>query len=75
MTDAQQSAAATKPNLWQSLASVGAAFFGVQSDRKRRRDFEHGKPHQFILLGVVATAAFVLSVWGVVNLVMSLAAQ
>jgi len=75
MTDTQPPAAATKPNVWQSLASVGAAFFGVQSDRKRRRDFEHGKPHQFIILGVIATVAFVLSVWGIVSLVLSLAAQ
>lgn len=74
MSDDQQLASSSKPGLWQSLGSVGAAFFGVQSDSKRRRDFEHGKPHYFIALGVIATGAFILGIWGLVALVMSLAA-
>lgn len=47
---------------WQTLASVGASFFGVQSAKNRERDFKHGNAVHFIVMGVVATAVFVLLV-------------
>jgi hypothetical protein len=47
------------PTLWQTIASVSAAFFGVQSSKNRERDFKHGKAAHFIVVGLVATAAFV----------------
>lgn len=50
------------PTLWQTIASVGASFFGVQSSKNRERDFKHGKAAHFIVMGVVATAVFVLLV-------------
>ena len=75
MSDNRQPASSPKPGLWQSLGSVGAAFFGVQSDSKRRRDFEHGKAHHFVALGIIATVVFIVSVWAMVTLVMSLAAK
>lgn len=55
------------------LQSVAAALLGVQSDAARRRDFSRGKPVHFIIIGVVATALFVLAVIGVVQLVLALA--
>lgn len=51
--------------------SVLAAALGVQSGRNRARDFERGKPLHFILLGIIFTAIFVVSVVAVVNLVIS----
>jgi hypothetical protein len=50
------------PTLWQTIASVAASFFGVQSSKNRERDFKHGKAAHFIVVGVVATAVFVLLV-------------
>ena len=50
------------PTLWQTVASVGAAFFGVQSSKNRERDFKHGKASHFIVIGLVATAVFILVV-------------
>jgi hypothetical protein len=50
------------PTLWQTVASVGAAFFGVQSSKNRERDFKHGKAVHFIVIGLVATAVFILFV-------------
>jgi Protein of unknown function (DUF2970) len=55
------------------LGSVLASMFGVQSNRKREEDFSHGKPSQYILIGLLVTAVFVLSVWTVVKLVMHFA--
>jgi hypothetical protein len=58
------------PTLWQTIASVLAAFFGVQSSKNRQRDFTHGKAAHFIVIGVIATVAFVLTIVLVVKLVM-----
>ena len=48
------------PSFWQMLQSVLAAAFGVQSGKNRARDFTHGKPSHFIVLGVGFTLVFVL---------------
>jgi len=55
------------------IRSVAAAFFGVQSNRNRERDFKHGKPVHYIAIGAAATVLFVLVMWGVVKLVLVLA--
>ena len=51
-----------KHTLWDTIAGVAAAFFGVQSSKNRQRDFTHGKAAHFIAVGVIATALFVLAV-------------
>ena len=60
-------------SLWQVIQSVLASFFGVQSNKNRRRDFERGRPSQFIITGLVLTVLFILVVWGMVLLVLALA--
>ena len=60
------------PTFWQMLHSVMAAAFGVQSGRNRARDFTHGKPVHFIMLGLLFTLVFVLLLAGIVKLVLSL---
>jgi len=45
----------------------------VQNDRTRERDFTHGRARDFILIGILLTVLFVLGVWGLVMLVMSVA--
>jgi hypothetical protein len=57
-------------SLLQMIGSALAAAFGVQSSRNRERDFSRGKPIHFIIIGVVLTILFVLSVAGVVSLVL-----
>jgi len=64
---------AKQPTLLQVFSSVLAAFFGVQSDKNRARDFQHGEPHQFIVVGLILTVVFVLTIWGVVKLVLGIA--
>ena len=62
-----------QPSLWQVAQSVMAALFGVQSSKNYQRDFQHGKPSQYIILGLIAVAIFIGTIIGVVKLVMSLA--
>lgn len=61
------------PSFWQMLQSVLAAAFGVQSGKNRARDFTHGKPSHFIVLGVGFTLVFVLVLYALVRLVLHLA--
>lgn len=60
--------------LRELLQSVLAAAFGVQSGKNRSRDFNRGKPSQFILLGVLFTGFFVVTLLALVKLVLHLAA-
>jgi hypothetical protein len=61
------------PTLWQMRHSVMAAAFGVQSGKNRARDFTHGKPSHFVILGILFTAVFALALYGIVQLVLVLA--
>ena len=56
--------------LRQMFGSAISAMIGVQSKQKRERDFARGKASHFIIVGVVLTAIFVLSMAGVVSLVL-----
>lgn len=59
------------PTLLQVFKSVLAAFFGVQSEANRERDFTQGKPSQFILVGFLLTFVFVLLLFAIVKLVLT----
>ncbi|MDX1497059.1 MAG: DUF2970 domain-containing protein [Salinisphaeraceae bacterium] len=56
--------------LWQTVKSVAASFFGVQSSANRERDFSKGKPQYFIIVGLLMTLVFVGGVILAVQLVM-----
>ncbi|MEL0016647.1 MAG: DUF2970 domain-containing protein [Rhodospirillales bacterium] len=56
-------------SIWRSLLSVLQAFFGVQSSENRHRDFEQGNPTVFLILGLVVTVLFLVSVFMFVNYV------
>ena len=65
------------PQRGQSLTtvikSVAASMFGVQSSKRHAEDFTKGSAWTYIVVGLIATLVFVLAVWGVVRLVVSLA--
>ena len=61
------------PTLWQMMQSVAAAAFGVQSGKNRERDFTRGKPSHFVILGVLFTTIFGLTLYGIVQLVLHFA--
>ncbi len=58
----------------QVVGSVIASFFGVQKDATRERDFTHGRARDFVIVGIVLTLLFVLLIFGLVQLVMHVAA-
>ncbi|MEM1433971.1 MAG: DUF2970 domain-containing protein [Pseudomonadota bacterium] len=58
-------------SLWQLIGSAIAAAVGVQSSANRKRDFSRGKAGQFIVIGVIGTALFVLAMYLLVRLVLS----
>lgn len=63
----------TTVSFGQLFMSVLAAFFGVQSNANRERDFKNGKLSHFIFLGLLAAATFILILFSVVMLVMKIA--
>lgn len=54
----------------RAIWSVMASFAGVQSNANRERDFEHGRLSVFVVAGLLMTLIFLLSVYGLVQLVM-----
>jgi hypothetical protein len=66
-SDEERSGEPRPPTLWQTIGSVAASFFGVQSGRNRQRDFSRGKPLHFIIIGLLMTVVFVLVVWAAVR--------
>lgn len=60
-----------RPGILSTIFSVVAAFFGVQSESNRQRDFKHGSPLAFIIVGVVLAAVMVFTLIGVVNWVLA----
>ena len=69
-TDRQRRA----PSWLKVTGSVLASFFGVQSSRQHQEDFTQGRPAAYILIGLLATLLFILALWGLVQLVVGLAA-
>jgi hypothetical protein len=61
------------PTLWQVARSVLAALLGVQKRQNYERDFQHGRPWQYIVLGLIFVSLFILILVTVVRLVMGLA--
>ncbi len=62
--------AETRISFWQLMKSTMSAFFGVQSNANRERDFKHGKLSHFIWMGLILGLLFVLTLVGVVQLVL-----
>jgi len=60
-------------SLFSVFRSVSASMFGVQSSEKHAEDFARGSAKAYIAVGLVVTILFVLAVWGVVKLVVSVA--
>ena len=53
-----------------TFKSVAAAFFGVQNESNRKRDFSEGRLAHFIIAGIIAVLIFIGCLIAVVSLVM-----
>ncbi len=58
------------PSLKDTFKSVAAAFFGVQSNKNREKDFTQGKLSHFIIVGIISVIIFITTLLIAVNLVM-----
>lgn len=75
MTESGQETGGRKgTGLINIIKSTAAAACGIQTKANRERDFENGKPSTFIIAGLVFVTIFILSMYGIVQLVMSFAA-
>lgn len=59
----------SKPSLLHVVKSVIAAVIGVQSNKNREIDFQHGSLPAYVIVGVIATALFILTIVGIVSAV------
>jgi len=57
-------------NLKDTFKSIAAAFFGVQSESARKRDFSEGKLSHFIIVGLISVLIFIGALVAIVSLVM-----
>jgi hypothetical protein len=57
--------------LRQTVASVLAAFFGVQNSRNRKRDFARGNPWTFFAVALLLTGVFAGAIWIGVQLLLA----
>jgi hypothetical protein len=57
----------SKPSLLHVVKSVIAAGIGVQSDKNREMDFKHGSLPAYIVVGIVATVLFILTIVTIVS--------
>ena len=73
MSQPEKSPPGGRQSLFRVFGSVFASMFGVQSSSKHKEDFGHGKASTYIAVGLIATILFVLTVWGVVQLVVRVA--
>jgi hypothetical protein len=64
-----------KPNLLQVIGSVLMAGLGVQSKKNKERDFKHGSFKAFVIVGLIVTVLFVVTVATVVSTVLDSAGK
>lgn len=69
MTDENQK----EPTLIDVAKSVMWAFLGVQKSKNYERDFKHGKPSQYIIIGLIGVGIFISIIIMVVKSVLFLA--
>lgn len=60
-----------KPKLLQVIKAVIGAMVGVQSEQQRQQDFQASSPIPYIVVGVIATLLFVVTLILVVNWVLA----
>ncbi len=71
MSEEENSQSTGRQSLGSVIRSVSASMFGVQSSKKHAEDFSEGNISSYVVVGLVATVLFVLAVWGIVQLVVS----
>ena len=58
-------------SIWRVFSSTVAAFFGVQTEQNRQKDFQTQSLLPFIIMGIILAIALVISLMLIVNQVLS----
>lgn len=61
----------SKPGILHVIKSVIAAGIGVQSNKNREIDFQHGSLTSYIVVGLIATVLFIMTLVFIVSNVTS----
>ena len=61
------------PSLLDVARSVLWAMIGVQKSKNHERDFKYGKPWQYIIVGIIGVAIFIMIIITVVKFALSMA--
>lgn len=61
------------PSLLDVARSVLWAMLGVQKSKNHERDFKHGKPSQYIIVGLIGVALFIAIIITIVKFALSMA--
>ncbi len=59
----------SKLGLIDVIKSVIAAGIGIQSKKNRELDFEHGSLYQYLIVGLIATLLFIITIVFIVSTV------
>lgn len=59
----------SKPSLLHVVKSVIAAAIGVQSNKNREIDFQHGSLPAYVFVGLIATVLFIFTIVTIVSAV------
>ncbi|GGP56982.1 DUF2970 domain-containing protein [Shewanella algicola] len=54
-------------SFWRVFSSTIAAFFGVQTEQNRQKDFQSQSPLPFIIMGIILAIGLVISLILIVN--------
>ncbi len=60
----------SKPTVIDVAKSILSAAIGVQSNKNRERDFQHGSFASYVIGGVIFTIAFIFAIVFIVSLVL-----
>ena len=61
----------SSPGIFSMLQSVLAAMIGIQSEEKRKEDFENGHAGNYIFIGIVMVLIFIFSLIKIVDLIIA----
>lgn len=70
MSEKQEQPPKQAPSVGAVVFAVLASAFGVNSSKNREKDFNAKSATPFIIAGIIFTIVFMLSVYGVVQLVL-----
>ena len=58
-------------SIWQVFSSTVAAFFGVQTEQNRQKDFKTQSALPFIIMGIILAITLVIGLMLIVDQVLS----